>query len=281
MGSLFNLWSRRGRIALVLTAAAAMQAVHAQAPGPLNPSEPSCAVSDEHVVAATMRQKVTLETPLCTAGLDHMVDTTLADFKKMYAEYYRQAHLKPPEIDAVSLLLVRRRLLTTEWSANSAEHYQISNDPAFLAEIQARLRDFLTPQQMTMLGSYETTLPGRYLLEPVTTRLELQGRRLSEAQWAELLPAAQRLVDELRNNRLPQIASTQRNSLDGCRQTHARADRLAEQVRQLLTAVLDDEQVTTAEAYYRDLFARRAQSIHKFEASFSSDVASLCTYPPY
>lgn len=277
---------KQASVAVGLSIAIALQSVHAQEPKPPDWWGPSCAVSDENVVAATLRQKVSLETPGCTASLGHMVDSTLSDIRKIYAEYYRQAHLNPPEIDAVSLLLVRRRLLTTEWSASgraadTVEHYQASKDPALLAEIQARLQDYLTAQQMALLGTYEQTLPARYLLEPVTSRLQQQGRALSEAQWAEVLPATQQLVDELRKDSPPEISSTEANSLPNCRQAHARADQLAEQVRQLLTAVLDDEQVKTAEAYYQDLFARRAHSVRRFEASFASDDAALCTYPPY
>lgn len=292
-------WCKQGTIAVVLIAAA-LQGAHAQEielapefsqPDPqleLAPefSEPEleCAVSDQQVVAATKRENVTLETANCTAGLRNVVDSRLRQINKMYGAFYQQAHLNPRQGDSVALLLVRRQLLTSGWSAGGIQgyqvsHYQVSKDAALLSEIDRELLQQLTPQQVRLLGSYEQTLPVRYLLDAVVTRLNRVGRPLSEAQWAELLPATQRFYDERRKIYAREASTGDADKRQGCADVYARANQIDQDIEKILAGSLDEEQMEAAQAYYRDLFERRASSLRFFEEQVASGNGAGCSYP--
>jgi hypothetical protein len=88
-------WKPAAACAVVLIAVAAARTMHAQEIA-LAPefSEPTCAVSDQQVVAATERQKVTLATAACSASLRSMVDNTLAEINSLYAAFYEQTQLR-------------------------------------------------------------------------------------------------------------------------------------------------------------------------------------------
>jgi hypothetical protein len=272
-------WKQAAACAVVLIAVGAVRTVHTQEIA-LAPefSEPTCAVSDQQVVAATERQKVTLATAACSASLRSMVDSTLAEINSLYAAFYEQTQLDLNAREAVGLLLVRRRLLTSSWSCNQVEHYQISEDPILLKQMRTQLEQNLTAQQLELLGTYESKVGGRHLLQPVATRLTRVARPLSEAQWAEVLPGVQQLIDDRAKNR-PADSADSTDNLRRCRDAHARANQRDEVVQQILARSLDEQQLQTAHAYYQDLFQRRARSLRSFEELLASNERAVCSYP--
>jgi uncharacterized membrane protein (GlpM family) len=272
-------WKQAIACAVVLIAVAAVRTVHAQEIA-LAPefSEPTCAVSDQQVVAATERQKVTLATAACSVSLQSMVDNTLAEINSLYAAFFEQTQLDLNAREAVGLLLVRRRLLTSSWSCNQVEHYQINEDPLLLKLMRTRLQQHLTPQQLELLGTYEGTLAGRYLLQPVATRLIRVARPLSDAQWAQVLPAAQQLIDDQAKNR-PSDSAHSTDNLQRCRTAHARANQRDDAVQRILARSLDEQQLEAAHAYYQDLFQRRARSLRSFEELLANNEGTVCTHP--
>ena len=258
-------------ISMLLIIATALQAQEMRVP---EMSDPICTVSDQHIAAATASQKVTLETEACTASLNSMVDITLSDIKKSYAAYYREAHLNPAETDAVSLLLVRRQLLSRGWSAGQVEHFEIDEDSALLGEIDQRLQEYLTPQQMALLKSYEETLPARHLVDPVASRLQGKGQPLSEAQWAEVLPATQQLFADWLKSSRPRASADERQR---CMEAHARMNQRDQGIEKILAKSLDEKQLETAQAYYRNLFERRERMLRLYEQQLASGDAAFCS----
>jgi hypothetical protein len=239
-----------------------------------------CAVTDEQIVAATLRQPVTLDTRRCTSSLKFMVETTLEEVHKNYAPFYTQTHLNPSAAAEVSMLLVRRQLLSGSWSANHVEHYTISEDPALLDEIDRRLHEYLTPQQLASLKDYEGTIPARTLLEPVVSRLAKYSRPMSELQYQEAVKnVTPFFADRLqRFQNAPKTEAT--DPLQRCRDSHARINARDEGLRAIVSRSLDEEQQLIAEGYYRDLFDRRARSLQRYEDAHESGNA-FCTYDPF
>lgn len=265
-------WS--ATVALIF--ANALSTLHAQPEQvPEAAMEPSCSVSDQDIVAATAGQNVALETPGCTGGLNHMVDVTVTNINKLYAAFYGQGGLGPSEMEAVSRLLARRQLLSTGWSADHAEHLEVDKDSALLSEVDARLREHLTSQQLASLKTYERTTPARHLLDPAATRLARRGRPLSEAQWAAVVPAVQRFFEDW----LKSPPNTSTDSVQRCTDNHARMNQRDEHVHKILAASLDEEQREIAQAYYRDLFERRARRFHSFQEGAASGAEAFCTIP--
>ena len=171
-------------VIIAVTASPPVQSVEARAH---EMSEVSCSVTDEQILAATAGEHFTLDTNRCTAGVRMMVEHTFSQVHKDHAAFYEQTHLNPEAAADVSLLLARRQLLSGTWSAGPAERYTISKDSALLNQIEARLHEYLTSQQVLLLKEYEETIPARTLIEPVVSLLEKQGRALSAIQYAEAM----------------------------------------------------------------------------------------------
>lgn len=267
-----------GAATFVLMAASVSQSAGAEKTRAPEEPEFSCAVTDEQIVAATARQQVTLDTPSCTASVKHMVEWTLSRVHKDYAAFYQQTHLDPTAAADVSLLLVRRQLLSGGWSADHVEHYTINKESALLAEIEARLHDYLTAQQIAALKAYEETIPARTLAEPVVSRLEKNGRPMSAVQYEDALQVLQQFfADWLKSAQAEKAA----DPLQQCRDVNARMNERDERIREILARSLDEEQRQIAEGYYRDLFDRRARMLQMYESRLAHDDNAICGYPPY
>ena len=267
-----------GTATLVLIAASLSRSVGAEeAPAPEEPTF-SCAVTDEQIVAATARQQVTLDTPSCTASVKHMVEWTFSRVHKDHAAFYKQTHLDPTAATDVSLLLVRRQLLSGGWSAGHVEHYTVSKDPALLADIEARLHEYLTFQQIVALRAYEDTIPARTLAEPVVSRLKKSARPLSEVQYEEALQELTQFFAEWLKSFPVENAA---DPLQRCRDTNARMNERDERIGEILARSFDEQQRRIAEGYYRDLFERRARMLQLYESQLASDENAICAYPPY
>lgn len=266
-----------GTATLVIMAATASESAKAEEAQALEVREVLCSVTDEQIVAVTAHQEVTLDTQACTASVRHMIEHTFSRAHKAHAAFYKQTHLNPAAAADVSMLLVRRQLLSGSWSAGPAEHYTISKDPALLNEIEERLHDYLTPQQVSSLKEYEETIPARTLIEPVVSRLEKQGRAVSELQYAEALQRVKHFFAEWLKGVPTQKAADPRQR---CIDANARMNRRDERIREILARSLDEEQLYIAEGYYRDLFERRARSFQIYEKKLASGDSAICAYPP-
>jgi hypothetical protein len=269
----------RGGIAtLALIAVTVSQSVDAEEPQASEVTEVLCSVTDEQIVAATARQQVTLDTQDCTVSLKRMVEFTFSNVQKAYAAFYKQTHLNPAQAADVSMLLVRRQLLSGSWDAVGVEHYTVSDDPALLTGIEERLHAYLTPEQIASLKAYEETIPARTLVEPVVSRLEKKARPLAELQYEEALQKVQQFFAEW-IKRAP--AEKPADPRQRCIDSNARMNRRDEGIREILARSLDEEQLEIAEGYYRDLFERRARVFKHYERKLASDGAAICAIPAH
>jgi hypothetical protein len=180
----------------------------------------------------------------------------------------------PEQAAAVSLLLVRRQLLTGSWSSMQLEHYQVSKDPALLNAIEAGLQEHLTPQQVALLKKYDQTVPARTLIAPVASRLEDNGRAMSEAQHETVLQAIRQFQDgPYKRMRLNPSADLRQQCID----SHASMNARDESIRDILARSLDGVQMQIAQGYYRDLFDERARMLQTYQARLADDDdAALC-----
>lgn len=267
-----------GTATLAIIAATASESAKTEAAHTLEGPEVSCSVTDEQIVAATAGKEVTLDTHECTASVRHMVEHTFSEIHKAYAAFYKQTHLNPAAAADVSLLLVRRQLLSGSWSAGSAEHYTISKDSLPLKEIEERLHEYLTSQQISSLEVYEKTIPARTFMEPVVSRLEKQGRAVSEPQYEEALQSVSIYLAEWLNSVPTQKAADPRQA---CIEAHASMNRRDGRIKEILARSLDEEQQEIAQGYYRDLFARRSRSLGFYENQLARDDSAVCTYPAF
>jgi hypothetical protein len=267
-----------GTATLAVIAATASESAKTEEAHALEVPEVSCSVTDEQIVAATAHQEVTLDTHECTASVRHMVEHTFSEIHKAYAAFYKQTHLNPAAAADVSLLLVRRQLLSGSWSAGSAEHYTISKDSLLLKEIEERLHEYLTSQQISSLEVYEKTIPARTFIEPVVSRLEKQGRAVSELQYDRALQMVSIYLAEWLKVVPTQKAADPRQA---CIEAHALVNRRDERIREILARSLDEEQQEIAESYYRDLFERRSRSLRIYGNELASDDSALCSYTAF
>lgn len=265
-------------LTLVIIAAIPSGSVQGEEARALEVPEVSCSVTDEQIVAATAREPLTLDTDRCTASVRMMVEHTFAQVHKDHAAFYEQTHLSPAAAADVSLLLARRQLLSGTWSAGPAERYTISKDSALLNQIEARLHEYLTSRQVSSLKEYEETIPARTLIEPVVSRLEKQGRTVSELQYAEAVQNVKRFFAEWLKGLPTQTAVDPRKR---CIDVNARMNRRDERIRDILARSLDEEQQDIADGYYHDLFKRRARSLQTYANNLASDDGAICTYPPF
>ena len=147
-----------------------------------------------------------------------------------------------------------------------------------LADIEARLHEYLTFQQIVALRAYEDTIPARTLAEPVVSRLEKSGRALAELQYEEALQELTQFFAEWLKSFPVENAA---DPLQRCRDTNARMNERDERIGEILARSFDEQQRRIAEGYYRDLFERRARMLQLYESQLASDENAICAYPPY
>lgn len=113
--------------------------------------------------------------------------------------------------------------------------------------------------------------------EPVVSRLEKNGRPLSEVQYEGALQAMKQFLAEW----LKSVPAKAADPLQRCRDANARMNDRDERIREILARSLDEEQRQIAEKYYRDLSERRARMLQIYQSKLASEDNAICAYPAF
>lgn len=255
----------RPKLTALFVLMATAVALGAEPDSGIEPDYVYCDVSSEQVVAGTSEQAVTLERGECTERLQRFVNETVAEVRSSYQPYFEGLGADPEKLDALSLLIARRNLLSTGWmsrSEPSVSHGQAESDAALIQETNSQLQQLLTQEELELLEKYRQSLPTRELLRPVISRLQSAGLAPSRAQLERAVADVQSWAAGLVNRAHEDGGDNVRS----CEDANAFANRREAQLLAILTRSLDEKQAAVAGAYFRERADQRENELASYRA---------------